>query len=82
MLYRSQFSVKPSTFENLFTTEIPAGNDTSRDPEYGLGTMLPESLSIELISGLRFPNGYRDVSVPARISIVDISSNSQNLYMK
>jgi hypothetical protein len=76
MLNRSQFSVKPSTFEDLFTTEIPAGNDTSRDPEYGLGTMRPESLNIESISGLWIPNGYRDVSAPAGISIVNISSNS------
>jgi hypothetical protein len=53
--------------------EIPAGNDTSRDLEYGLGRMVPESINIALISGLGIPNGYRDVSVPAGISIVNIS---------
>jgi hypothetical protein len=74
--------VKPSTFEDLVTTEIPVGNNISRDPEYGLGTMGPESLNIESISGLGIPNGYQDVSVPAGISIVNISSNSKNLDMK
>jgi hypothetical protein len=58
------------------------GNGPSQDPEYGLGAMGPESLNIESISGLGIPNGYRDVSMPAGISIVNISSNSQNLYMK
>jgi hypothetical protein len=82
MMDRSSFSVKPSTFKDLFTTEIPAGNDTSRGPEHGLGTMGPESLNIESISGLGIPNGYQDASTPAGISIVNISSNSQNLYMK
>jgi hypothetical protein len=62
--------------------ESPAGNGTSRDPEYGLGAMDPGSVNIESISGLGIPNGYRDVSVTAGISIVNISSNSQNLYMK
>jgi hypothetical protein len=62
--------------------EIPAGNNTYRDPEYGLGTTGPESLNIESVSGIGIPNGYRDVSVPVGISIVNISSDSQNLYMK
>jgi hypothetical protein len=52
------------------------------NPEYGLGTIGPESLNIESISGLGIPKGYRDVSVPTGISVVNISSNSQNLYMK
>jgi hypothetical protein len=68
--------------EDLFTMEIPAANGTSRDPEYRLGTIVPESFNTELISGLGIPNGYRDVLVLAGISIVNISSNSQNLYMK
>jgi hypothetical protein len=55
MLDRLQVSVKPSTFEDLFTTEIPADNDTSRDPEYGVGTMGSESSNIESISGLGIP---------------------------
>jgi hypothetical protein len=62
--------------------KIPAGNNTFRDHEYGLGTMGPEALNIESTSGLGLPNGDRDVSVPAGIYIVNISSNSQNLYMK
>jgi hypothetical protein len=78
MLDRSQFSGKPSTFEDLVTTEIPARNDTSRDPEYGLGTIGPESLNVESISGPAVPNRYRDISVPTGISIVNISLNSQN----
>jgi hypothetical protein len=82
MLDQSQFSVKPSTFKDLFPTEIPAGNDTSRDPESGLGTMCPESINLESISGLGIPNSHRGVLVPAQISIVNISSSSQNLYMK
>jgi hypothetical protein len=66
----------------MFMTEIPASNDTSRDPEYELGKMGPESLNVESISGLGIPNGYWDVSVPAGISTLNISSNSQNLHMK
>jgi hypothetical protein len=62
--------------------EIPAGNDTSRDPEYGLGTMDSESLNIESIYALGIPNSYQDVLVPAGISIVNISSGSQNIHMK
>jgi hypothetical protein len=52
-LDRSQISVKTSTFEERFTTEIPAANDTSRDPEYGLGTMAsnPSTLNWYLVSG-------------------------------
>jgi hypothetical protein len=44
--------------------------------------MGPESLNIESTSGLGIPDGYRGVSVAAGISIVNISSSSQNLYMK
>jgi hypothetical protein len=62
--------------------EIPAGNDTSRDPGNWLETIGPEFFNIESISGLGIPNGYRDVSVPAGISIMNIACNSQNLYMK
>jgi hypothetical protein len=46
------FNVRRSSHE-----EIQAGNDTSRDPEYWLATIGPESLNIESISGLWIPNG-------------------------
>jgi hypothetical protein len=34
---------------------LPAGNDISRDPEYGLGMIGSESLNIESIPGFRIP---------------------------
>jgi hypothetical protein len=53
ILDRSQLSVKPSTFEDWFMTEIPAGHNTSRYSEYGLGTIgsEPSILNWYLVSG-------------------------------
>jgi hypothetical protein len=72
VLDRSQFSVKPLNFEDLFTTEIPSGNDPSQDPGYGLGTVDAESINIESISALGILNDDLDVSMPAGISIANI----------
>jgi hypothetical protein len=51
-------------------SRIGVGNDGSRIPQYW----------VDIWS--RDPNGYHDVSVPAGISIVNISSTSQNFYMR